>query len=92
MTLCLSPSVLQSTSAPSLNVTGPSQMTVNSAAIFQVDLVLRNYVTDFVLEVIAEETDSGNPIMKVCDFRLVGSGTVFFAEELGNNSLEKQQN
>ncbi|XP_022105368.1 uncharacterized protein LOC110987183 [Acanthaster planci] len=63
-----------STSSPVLTISGPDEMTTQSSAIFHFDLVLKNYVTDFYLDIVAEHYDSGNPVMKICEFQLTGKG------------------
>ena len=52
-------------------------MTILSAAIFQIDLVIKNYATDFYLDVIADQSGSTDPIMKIGELQLAGKGIHF---------------
>ena len=70
----------QSTSSPGLTISGPSEMTTQSSAIFNIDLVLKNYVTEFYVDVVAPEHSAGNPIMKICEFQLTGKGNLWLTD------------
>ncbi|XP_063953858.1 uncharacterized protein LOC129256638 [Lytechinus pictus] len=63
--------------SPLVSISGPDgqNMSVESSAIFSIDIVLRNYASENVVVDLIADNFTADPVMTICDYEVTGKGS-----------------